>query len=115
MKIRRNRINANKRPIKCSSYDSLSEAIELARDAYLDAWIKDYTGTPNTSWNNIFDNAKEEFILYCGDEASAESDMYGTYGDTLEDMFVAGLIDEDDLIYEFDQWLMWRDLSEFDV
>lgn len=124
MKIRKNRVTANKRrsvksacgkkAIKATYDDGMYSDIELSKDAYIDEWQRDYSGTPNTSWDNIFDNVLNEFTLYCGDEASAYVDDYYNYSDPLEIMYADGQVDAEEVAHEFDQWLMWRDISEFD-
>lgn len=124
MKIRRNRVTANKRRvvksacgkrfIKANTYGDMYGGIERSKSAYIDEWQRDYTGTPNTSWDNIFDNVLNEFTLYCGDEVSAEQDERGNYGDTLEEQYDDGRIDSEDIEREFDHWIVFVDLNEYD-
>lgn len=79
------------------------------KDAYIQEWSTDYEGTPNTSWDNIFDNAVEMFERYCDDEASADSD-----GRTIKDRFNAGVLTDRDIAGEFRDWVLFEDLNEYD-
>lgn len=103
-----------KRPIKASTGGDMLEDIRLSKDAYIQRWSEDYEGTPATSWENIWDNVVNEFELYADDEASSHSDDRGMYGPTIKERFDSGEIDAEDVEYEFDEWVMWLDLSDYD-
>ena len=90
------------------------EDIRLGKDAYIQQWSEDYEGTPATSWENIWDNVVNEFELYADDEASSHADGHGMYGPTIKERFDSGEIGAEDVEYEFDSWVMWLDLSDYD-
>lgn len=81
------------------------EMIEVSRYAFTQEWENNYTGNPNTSWDNIFDNALDAFMRYADDEASG----------FLLDQFHNGEIDEEEMVDLFDQWVNFSDLNDFDV
>lgn len=93
-----------KRAIKASTYGDAFETIERNKDAYIQHWSELYEGTPATSWDNIFDNVLEEFTRYADDDAS---------GFILE-KFENGEYTADDMDNEFEQYIMWLDLDEYD-
>lgn len=80
------------------------EQIELSRPDIIARWQSEYEGEPSTSWENIFENALEDFKLYAGDEAS---------GNILNE-FIDGDFDEIDMYNEFEQFVMWKDLADYD-
>ena len=118
MKIRKNRVTANKRrsvksacgkkSIKATYDDGMYSDIELSKDAFIDEWQRDYNGTPNTSWDNIFDNVLDEFKRYCEDEASAED------GYTVDEYYRNGEYNDTDVLNVFDGWVLWLDLNDYD-
>lgn len=93
-----------RRTVKASTYGDAFEDIERSKDAYIQRWSEEYEGTPATSWDNIFDNVLEEFTRYADDESS---------GFILE-KFENGEYTADDMDNEFEQYIMWRDLGEYD-
>lgn len=99
-----NRPAPRRRSVKASTYGDAFKDIELDKDAYIQRWSEDYEGTPATSWDNIFDNVLEEFTRYADDEVS---------GFILE-KFENGEYTADDMDNEFEQYIMWRDLGEYD-
>ena len=99
-----NRPAPRRRSVKASTYGDAFETIERSKDAYIQRWSEEYEGTPATSWDNIFDNVLEEFTRYADDESS---------GFILE-KFENGEYTADDMDNEFEQYIMWRDLGEYD-
>ena len=100
------------RYIKASSMsaDIIPELLTGSADAYIQEWSKQYKGTPETSWDNIFDNVLFDFTLYAEDEASADEEGI-TFADGLE----LGLYTDDDIFTEFEQFVMFKDLEDYDV
>lgn len=99
--------------VKCSnsqSADIIPELLIGSADAYIQEWSKQYKGTPETSWDNIFDNVLFDFTLYAEDEASADDEGI-TFADGLE----LGLYTDDDIFTEFEQFVMFKDLEDYDV
>lgn len=99
--------------VKCStsqSADIIPELLTGSADAYIQEWSKQYKGTPETSWDNIFDNVLFDFTLYAEDEASADEEGI-TFADGLE----LGLYTDDDIFNEFEQFVMFKDLEDYDV
>jgi hypothetical protein len=94
-----------KRPIKAAAegHDPWS-LIEQDRAKVIKEWSETYDGTPNTSWDNIFDNVLEDFKRYADDEAS---------GNILDD-FIESNFDEYDMLTEFYQFIMLRDMNDYD-
>lgn len=109
----RKAINASNKPaprrksIKAANIGDVNpyEYIELSRDAYIQRWANEYEGKPSTDWDNIFDNVLEDFKLYANDEASG----------FIEDKFREGEYTEDDMDSEFEQFIMFHDLNDYDV
>ena len=99
-----NRPAPRRRSVKASTYGDAFETIERSKDAYIQRWSEEYEGTPATSWDNIFDNVLEEFTRYADDETS---------GFILE-KFENGEYTADDMDNEFEQYIMWLDLNEYD-
>ena len=97
-------IEESVRTVKASTYGDAFEDIERSKDAYIQRWSEEYEGTPATSWDNIFDNVLEEFTRYADDEAS---------GFILE-KFENGEYTAEDMDNEFEQYIMWLDLNEYD-
>lgn len=94
-----------KTPVRAAAYDHNPwEQIELSKPAFIAQWQSESEGEPDTSWDNIFENALEDFKLYADDEAS---------GNILDD-FIDGDLDEIDMVNEFEQFIMWKDLAEYD-
>ena len=90
--------------VKASTYGDAFEDIERGKDAYIQRWSEEYEGAPATSWDNIFDNVLEEFTRYADDEVS---------GFILE-KFENGEYTAEDMDNEFEQYIMWLDLNEYD-
>lgn len=110
-----NSCRLNHKSIRASkSANDMLEYILLSKEAYIQEWSNNYTGQPNTSWDNIFDNVVTEFELYAGDEASAEMDKNHNWGKTLEEQYYDGEISAEDVENAFDSWVMWKDLAEYD-
>ena len=85
--------------------------IEAQKPEIIKRWSsEDYTGTPNTSWDWIFDGVLEDFKLYADDEASADET-----GATLLDNFLYGDFDEIDMLDAFNEFIRWRDINDYDV
>ena len=89
-------------------YDPFS-VIKLNKWAYIDRWSNDYEGTPKSSWDQIFDAVESEFEAYADDEASSDET-----GRTLVNRFEDGDIDDDGMDSEFDMWVEWLDLNDYD-
>ena len=68
----------------------------------LDIWGDE---TPRTSWDNVLDNLIETFKLYCGDEAS----------EFMAERFMNDSISINDIMAEFEMWVLWADMEDFDV
>lgn len=101
-----NRPAPRRRYVKANMFGNAFEDIERSKDAYIYQWsTEDYTGTPATSWDNIFYNVLEEFTLYADDEVSG----------FLSDKFDEGKITTNDMLDEFDQYIMWLDLNDYDT
>lgn len=82
------------------------EIIELNRDAYIQRLSREWEGTPNTSWDVIFDNLLDEFKAYADDEAS----------DFIEQKFYDGEYTAEDVDNEFDNFITWiDDINEYDI
>jgi hypothetical protein len=98
-------VMATKRPIKAAAagHDPWY-LIEQDRAKVIKEWSETYDGTPNTSWDNIFDNVLDDFKRYADDEAS---------GNILDD-FIEGDFDEYDMLTEFYQFIMFRDMNDYD-
>lgn len=90
--------------------DIIPELLTGSADAYIQEWSDRYSGDPDTSWDNIFDNVLFDFTLYAEDEASANEN-----GLTLLDRVEQGIATDDDIFNEFDQFIMFRDLNDYDV
>ena len=101
----RSSTTAEKRPIKAAAegHDPWS-LIEQDREKVIKEWSETYDGTPTTSWDNIFDNVLEDFKRYADDEAS---------GNILDD-FIESDFDEYDMLTEFYQFIMVRDMNDYD-
>ena len=100
-----NRPAPRRRAIKATMYGAPYEDIERSKDAYIQKWSNEYTGEPATSWDSIFDKVLTEFTLYADDEASG----------FIEQKFYDGELTSEDMIDEFDQFIFWLDLSDYDV
>lgn len=98
-----------KRNIKAALYDNAYEDIEISRDAYIQQWQDEYEGEPSTSWDHIFDMILDDFVLYCGDEASTDET-----GKTIEEKYESGEYTSADVEDEFDNWIMWISLDDYD-
>lgn len=98
-----------KRAIKANLYDDAYEDIEISRDAYIQQWQNEYEDEPSTSWDNIFDMVLSDFVSYCGDEASADET-----GKTIEEKYESGEYTSADVEDEFDSWIMWISLDDYD-
>ena len=98
-------IAASKRAIRAAAYGHNPwEQIELSKPAFIAQWQSESEGEPDTSWDNIFENALEDFKLYADDEASGN----------ILDEFIEGDFDEIDMCNEFEQFIMWKDLADYD-
>jgi hypothetical protein len=97
------------RAIKANLYGDAYEDIEISRDAYIQQWQDEYEGEPSTSWDDIFDKVLDDFVLYCGDEASADET-----GKTIEEKYESGEYTSVDVEDEFDNWIMWISLDDYD-
>ena len=100
-----NRPAPRRRAIKANMFGSPYEDIERSKDAFIQEWSNEYTGTPTTSWDYIFEGALEEFTRYADDEASG----------FIEQKFYDGELTTEDMLGEFEQFVMWRDLADYDV
>ena len=112
--VRANRKITNRGPIKAAAGSDMLEDIRLSKDAFIQEWQNDYTGTPKTSWDNIFENLVNDFELYADDEASSHYEEGGFYGPTIQERWGAGEISSEEVMWEFDEWLMGLDLSDYD-
>lgn len=90
--------------------DIIPELLTGSADAYTQEWSNQYKGDPDTSWDNIFDNVLFDFTLYAEDEASADET-----GLTLLDRVEQGIATDDDIFSEFEEFIMVRDLTDYDV
>lgn len=88
---------------------SMLDVIYKKKNKYINEFKANYDGDPNTSWDNIFDGAVDEFWRFCDDEASADES-----GKTISERFDAGEITAEDVDSEFDGWVMWVDINDFD-
>lgn len=96
---------SRKRSIKAAAYGHNPwEQIELSKPDIIAQWQSESEGEPDTSWDNIFENALEDFKLYADDEASGN----------ILDEFIEGDFDEIDMYNEFEQFMMWKDLADYD-
>ena len=87
---------------------TVNEVLTANRDKLMEILRENFVGDPKTSWGNILDNVVDWFESYCDDEASG----------FLDEQFESGLLNADDLIGEFDQWLSFggiEDINEFDI
>lgn len=96
---------SRKRPIKAAAFghDPWSQ-IEYSKPDIIAEWQKDYTGEPATSWDEIFDAVLEDFKLYADDEASGN----------ILDEFIEGDFDEIDMYNEFMNFVLFKDLTDYD-
>lgn len=78
--------------------------IEVLKDSYIKQWWRDYDSDPVTSWDNVFDNALAAFQSYADDEASG----------FLLDKYTSGEIGDGDMRQEFDDFVTFSDLNDFD-
>lgn len=88
----------------------IEDAIAGVAQYYIDEWSKQYRGEPDTSWDTIFDNVLFDFLLYCDDEANGNEE-----GRSLSDMWELGMLDDDAICYEFEQFVEGLDLEQYDV
>ena len=87
---------------------TVNKVLAANREKLMEILRENFTGDPKTSWENILDNVADWFESYCDDEASG----------FLSNQFESGLLNADDLIGEFDQWLSFggiEDINEFDI
>jgi hypothetical protein len=89
---------------------SAFEEIYRNRHAYIQQFQEASSGEPDTSWDNVFENSVDEFMRYCEDEASTDES-----GKTLMEKYNAGEITGSDLDDYYDDWIMWTELSDFDI
>ena len=94
-----------KRSIKASTSSDMYEIFRINKDAYIWQFGEDYTGTPKTGWDNVYDNVVDEFMRYADDEAS----------EFILEKYESGEYTDNDVLDEFDQFLMFRDLNDYDV
>ena len=107
--------SGKKKSVKASYPNDMLETVLRNKDAYIQRWQEDYEGEPKTSWDNIFDTVVEDFTLFCDDEASADLDKStGWFGDTLATKFADGEITADDINAEFESFIRFLDLNEYD-
>ena len=87
---------------------TVNKVLAANREKLMEILRENFTGDPKTSWENILDNVVDWFERYCDDEASG----------FLDEQFESGLLNADDLIGEFDQWLSFGgidDINDFDI
>ena len=79
-------------------------------DVFIDQWSKEYTDEPETSWDDIFGRVLDEFMRYADDEASANEEGY-----TIQERRDLNMLDDYDIRTEFNEFVRWLDLSDFDT
>ena len=79
-------------------------------DVFIDQWSKEYTDEPETSWDDIFGRVLDEFMRYADDEASANEEGY-----TIQERRDLNMLDDYDIRNEFNEFVSWLDLSDFDT
>lgn len=79
-------------------------------DVFIDQWSKEYTDEPETSWDDIFGRVLDEFMRYADDEASANEEGY-----TIQERRDLNMLDDYDIRNEFNEFVRWLDLSDFDT
>ena len=82
--------------------------IAISSDEYIKEWQDDYE-EPDCGWDNLFDNVLAEFELFCEDEASINDD-----GLTIMQRYENGDISNVGMELEFENWVMWEDLDDYD-
>lgn len=97
-----------KKTIKASISSDMMSDVLLNKDYYIQRLESEFTGTPNTSWENIFNNLVAEFELYADDEVSSGD------GGTIKERYDAGIYDANDVDVEFDNFIMWLDANDYD-
>lgn len=88
---------------------TIREILNENREYFIQQLEEIYTGEPETSWNNIFDNLIDEFESYADDEASTDEN-----GDTIQTNYEQGNYDEIDINNSFDNFIMFLDIREYD-
>lgn len=88
---------------------TITEILNNNREAFIQQFEENYTGEPETNWNNIFDNLIAEFESYAEDEASADEN-----GNTIQANYEQGNFDEIDINNSFDNFIMFLDIKEYD-
>lgn len=84
---------------------TVNEVLTANREKLMEILKDNYTGDPKTSWGNILDNVVDWFECYCGDETS----------EFLNEQFETGKIDTNELLWRFEQFVMFDDINEYDV
>ena len=79
----------------------------MNREKQMEILREVYTGEPQTGWNNILYGIIADFEAYAEDEVSG----------FIADKFESGEIDEDEMLYQFEQFITFciEDISEYDV
>ena len=88
---------------------TITKILNNNREAFIQQLEENYTGEPETNWNNIFDNLIAEFESYAGDEVSADEN-----GNTIQTNYEQGKFDEIDINNSFDSFIMFIDITEYD-
>lgn len=88
---------------------TIREILNENREYFIQQLEENYTGEPETNWNNIFDNLIAEFESYAEDEASVDEN-----GNTIQTNYEQGNFDEIDINNSFDNFIMFLDIKEYD-
>ena len=88
---------------------TIKEILNNNREAFIQQLEEIYNGEPETNWNNIFNNIIVEFESFAEDEASADEN-----GKTIQTNYEQGVFDEIDISNNFDNFIMFLDIKEYD-
>ena len=91
-------------------FHTIDEVLMDKADVFIDQWSKEYTDEPETSWDDIFGRVLDEFMRYADDEASANEEGY-----TIQERRDLNMLDDYDIRNEFNEFVSWLDLSDFDT
>lgn len=89
---------------------TIDEVLMENADVFIDQWSKEYNDEPETSWDDIFGRVLDEFMRYVDDEASANEEGY-----TIQERRDLNMLDDYDIRTEFNEFVRWLDLSDFDT
>jgi len=84
---------------------TVNEVLTANREKLMEILRENFVGDPKTSWGNILDNVVDWFECYCCDEAS----------EFLNEQFETGKIDTNELLWRFEQFVIFDDINEYDV